>query len=154
MQGQGTAAAAVVMDASSTSPPPQPAFADDDDGALDAMKLPSTTTTTTTAKARPRWLSLLMAGGALLLLLSAVGAVIGAFHEEILQGIYWCQRKKPWSDLLYGVLVIVGAWLRFDGEGTRDSNARGSGHTHVPARFPPMMMMCMAVCVRGAMAAR
>lgn len=67
------------------------------------------------APARPRWLTLLMVGGSILLLLSVVGVIICSFHEEILDGIYWCQRKKPWSAVLYAVFIIVGASIGLEG---------------------------------------
>lgn len=50
-----------------------------------------------------------------LLLMSVVGAIIGSFHEEILNGIYWCQRKKPWSAVLYAVFIIIGASIGLEG---------------------------------------
>lgn len=60
---------------------------------------------------RPRWLSLLLLGLGIIILLSVVGALIASFHNEILDAIYWCQRKRPWSALIYGLIVIVATLL-------------------------------------------
>ena len=60
---------------------------------------------------RRKWLHLLLVGGGVLAVLSVVGALIGGFHEEIIEGIYWCQDKRPWSAVLYGVFVILGRWV-------------------------------------------